>query len=181
MPTETYKEYRHAPPHLFRPGAIYMVTGATLGRQHLLMSTEAREVLCETLFAQAERHGWALEAWSVLTNHYHFIGRSPEDASTLKLLMRSLHSISARRLNLSDGKPGRRVWQNYWDTCIDHKWSYLARLRYVHENPAWHGLVAKAEDYPFCSFRWFVESTPSALREQVLSAPIDRLEVKDDY
>ncbi|HLC02340.1 MAG TPA: transposase [Anaerolineales bacterium] len=158
-----------------------MVTGATLGRRHIFMSTEAREFLCETLFTQAERYGWALEAWSVLSNHYHFIGRSPEDASTLKLLVQGLHSISARRLNLSDRKPGRRVWQNYWDTCIDHKSAYLARLRYVHENPAWHGLVAKAEDYPFCSFRWFVESTPSALREQVLSAPIDRLEVKDDY
>ena len=181
MSSETYKRQKHGPPHLFRPGAIYMVTGATVGRQHMLMSAEGRGVLCETLLAQAERHGWTLEAWSVLTNHYHFIAGAPEEASTLKLLVQGLHSISARWLNSLDGKPGRRVWQNYWDTCIDLEWSYLARLRYVHENPVRHHLVARAEDYRFCSYRWFMERSSSELRERVLNAPIDRLELRDDY
>ena len=38
-----YKEYRHTPSHLFKPQAIYMVTGATYGKGHFLSSDKKKE------------------------------------------------------------------------------------------------------------------------------------------
>ena len=181
MGEDLYKSYPHNPPHLFRPNAVYMVTGGILNRLHLLISDEAKGHFCQTLFERALRAGWGLEAWAVMSNHYHFVARAQEDAVSLSSLVRGVHSISAKFVNALDRTPGRKVWYNYWDTCITQERSYLARLQYVHLNPVKHGIVRGAEDYPFCSFRWFIESAEPGFRTRVLDLPIDHLHVMDDF
>lgn len=108
------------------------------------------------------------QAWAVLNNHYHFIAQAPEDATTLEKLMRQLHSITAVEINRWDNTPGRQVWFNYWDSCLTYERSYLARLHYVHTNPTKHGLVHNAMNYPFCSYKWFVEQGEEEIKRQVL-------------
>jgi len=181
MSEDLYKSYPHNPPHLFRQNAVYLVTGGTLHKLHLLISDEAKRHFCQTLFERALRAGWRLEAWAVMSNHYHFVARAPEDAVSLSSLVRGVHSISAKFVNARDGTPGRKVWYNYWDSCITHERSYLARLQYVHLNPVKHGIVRSAKDYPFCSFRWFIERAEHGFRTKVLDLPIDHLHVMDDY
>ena len=178
---EIYKVYPHNPPHLFRPRAIYMVTGAILWKRHLLDRDEKKQHFCETLFERATLLGWEIEAWAVLSNHYHFVAQAPEEATTLKSLIQAVHSISSKYVNRLDGTPGRRVWYNYWDTCITHETSYLARLHYVHLNAMKHGVVDRAEDYPFCSYRWFIENAERDFCHRVLAQPCDFLHVKDDF
>ena len=180
---DIYKTYLHNPPHYFVPNAIYMVTGSLLHNKHLLTDNKRKSLICEILFERAERWGWELEAWVVLENHYHFIARAPENALTLAKLMQQFHSKSAVELNKLDKTLGRKVWFNYWDTCITHETSYYARLHYVHLNPAKHGLVGakRAEDYPFCSYRWFLEKADDDFRELVNNQPIDRVDVFDDF
>ena len=181
MSGELYKVYPHNPPHLFRPQAIYMVTAATLRKRHLLDSDVKKAYFCETLFEQAAVLGWAIEAWAVLSNHYHFVAQAPEEAITLKDLIRRVHSITAKFVNRLDKTPGRRVWYNYWDTCITYETSYHARLHYVHTNPVKHGLVARAADYPFCSYCWFEEQAEPDFRRKVFAQPIDRVRVIDGF
>ena len=122
-----------------------------------------------------------MDAWTVLHNHYHFVAHAPENAHSLKFLIQGLHSISAKFVNATDKTPGRQVWYNYWDSCITHESSYWARLNYVHQNPVKHGLVADAGNYPFCSYRWFTESTNLEWKNKILTQPIDRFSVDDDY
>ncbi|OGO19925.1 MAG: hypothetical protein A2Z14_00575 [Chloroflexi bacterium RBG_16_48_8] len=178
---ELFKEYRHYPPHLFRPNAIYVITGSTINKRHLLDSNEKKKFLCETLFERASQFNWQLEAWACLSNHYHFIARAPENASTMTDLIRAVHSLSARYINSVDNQTGRRVWWNYWDFCIKDEKSYLSILRYVHENPVKHGVVERAEDYPFSSYLWFREVTESDKREEVLSMSLDQSYIYDDF
>ncbi|MBC8509460.1 MAG: transposase [Chloroflexi bacterium] len=178
---EIFKTYKHNPPHLFRPNAIYMVTGSCYQRVHFLDSDQKKQHLCETLFERADQFGWRLEAWAVLSNHYHFVAQAPEDAATLKSLMQAVHSISAIEVNKIDDQPGRKVWYNYWDSCINAEASYLPRLTYVHMNPVKHGIVENAEDYPFCSYRWFIENGDPEFVKMVLHQPLEDLKVKDDF
>jgi putative transposase len=109
MGQELYKVYKHSPPHLFRPNAIYMLTASTLRRSRLMQPIERRRFFVKTLSERAEALDWRLEAWAVLPNHYHFIARAPEAPSTLTALVRSVHSITAKDFNLRDGTPGRHV------------------------------------------------------------------------
>jgi putative transposase len=178
---EIYKTYLHNPPHYFLPNAMYMVTGAIVNKQNLLLENSRKEFLLQTLFERANLLGWGLQAWTVLHNHYHFIAQAPEDASTLPTLIRQFHSITAIELNKRDETPGRQVWQNYWDTCLTYEKSYLARLHYVHMNPVKHGLVDNPMEYPFCSYRWFTEEGDDDLKSKVFNQSIDRVKVEDDF
>ena len=74
---------------------------------------------------------------------------------SLKNLIQRFHSQSAREVNINAGLSGRKVWFQYWDSCLTYENSYYARLNYVHNNPVKHGLVQDAELYPFCSASWF--------------------------
>ena len=42
-------------------------------------------------------------------------------------------------------------------------------------NPVKHGLTDKATNYPFGSYRWFVEQGHEVLQQQVFAQPIDRV------
>jgi putative transposase len=176
-----YKTYPHNPPHYFVPNAMYMVTGSLLYNKHLLIDDERKSLVFEILFERARHWEWELEAWSILENHYHFIGRAPDNASILEDLIRGLHSKSAIGLNKLDKTPGRQVWYNYWDTCITHETSYYARLQYVHLNPVKHRLAENAAEYPFCSYRWFLEKADEKFQSVVMNQLIDRVDVYDDF
>lgn len=178
---DVYKIYLHNPPHYFVPNAMYMVTGSILHKQHLLREDVKKELFLRTLFERANQLGWELEAWAVLHNHYHFVAQAPEDATTLTKLIRQIHSITAIEINRQDKMPGRQVWHNYWDTCITYEKSYLARLHYVHTNPVKHGLVEDAMDYPYCSYRWFINQGDDILKERVFAQPMDKIKVFDDF
>ena len=171
----------HTPPHIFQAESIYMITALTYRKLPHLDSNRKKAWFCETLFMLTRRFNWNLEAWCVLSNHYHIIARSPADPNTLSQLIRSLHSKTARFINQVDGKVKRKVWFNYWDTCLTNEKSYLARLKYVHLNALKHGLVDDPAEYPFCSFGWWMKNSTFKERERILNFPIDRLEVEDQY
>jgi putative transposase len=121
-----------------------------------------------------------VDAWVVMPTHYHFIARSPENALSLKALIQGVHSINAKFVNRMDGTPGRKVWYNYWDSCIQSERSYYARMRYVMMNPVKHGFVENAADYPFSSYKSFLENSESDFRKAVLACT-DDVEIVDDY
>jgi putative transposase len=158
-----------------------MVTGAILHNQHLLSENKRKEFVLKTLLERAKLLNWNLQAWAILENHYHFVAQAPENAITLKKLIQQMHSITAIQINKWDRTPGRQVWFNYWDTCLTHEKSYLARLHYVHMNPVKHGLIENVIDYPFCSYGWFVERSNINLREPVFAQPIDQVKISDDF
>jgi len=171
----------HGPLHLFAPNTFYMVTASTLYKQPIFNTREKLHMLQDTLFEAMRAYGWKLQAWAILINHYHFIARSPEQGTSLKRLIQRLHSQSARLVNTMDGTPGRRVWFQYWDTCLTYERSYYARLNYVHNNPVKHGLVSVAEKYPYCSAAWFKATAPETFRKKVASFPYDRVKIPDDF
>ncbi len=169
----------HGPLHHFLPNALYIVTASTLYKQHIFDAPEKLALLQRTLFEVMLAFGWELQAWALFCNHYHFIARAPEDGASLKRLIQRLHSQSARLVNRMDKTSGRRVWFQYWDTCLTYEKSYYARLNYVHNNPVKHGIVRDAEEYPFCSAGWFRSYAPEDLRKQVESFPYDQVNVPD--
>lgn len=130
----------------------------------------------------ARTHGWALRAWAVLVNHYHLVAESPAaSGETLRDWLTELHRETATALNKLDGAPGRRVWHNFRETQLTHQTSYLARLRYTHENAVHHGLVPVARDYRWCSAAWFETHAPASFVASVGRFKTDKLNVYDDY
>ena len=171
----------HAPPHRLTEAGAYMVTAGTYRKEHWLSSAARLDFFSDLLFAGTEESGWSLHAWAVLSNHYHFVASSPREPASLKTMLSKLHTLSAREFNRQDRTPGRKVWFQFFDSQITFPESYFARLKYVHENPAHHGVVSRAENYPWCSAHWFARTVDAAFRKTVESFQTDRIHVLDSF
>ena len=65
----------------------------------------------------------------------------PLEPCDLEKVHRKLHMKTAQEINLQDTAPGRKAWYQFWDSHFTFERSYLARLNYVHYNPAKHGVT----------------------------------------
>ena len=174
-------DWPHAPVHRLHGAGAYMVTAGTYNKEKLFHSPERLDLLRDFLFKLADEFEWKLQAWAVLSNHYHFIALTEGEAENLRKLISKLHTLSARDINRMDSKPGRKVWFQFWDSRITFERSYLARLNYVHQNPVHHGLVKSADQYPWCSARWFMANASKAFAKTVFNFKMDRVNVGDDF
>ncbi len=152
MSDAIFKTALHNPPHLFVTNVIYMLTASIYEKARLIASSQRKDEWRDAFYEAAEIHRWQVIAWVVLHNHYHAIVHSSEDAGTLSKFTASYHKFTARKWNNEDGLNSRKVWWNYWDTCIRSERDYYSRLRYVFWNPVKHGLVEKPEDYSFSNY-----------------------------
>jgi putative transposase len=174
----------HAPLHALSERGTYFVTTSTYRKEHFLRGARRLRVLQRGLLTVATQFGWQLEAWAVFSNHYHFVAHSPPsagDASSLGAMLSVLHAKTAGWINKLDGKSGRRVWYNFWETRLTHQKSYLARLSYVHQNAVKHGLALVACQYPWCSAAWFERTASPATVKAIYRFKSDRLAVNDEF
>ncbi len=174
----------HAPTHQLSVRGTYFVTASTYLKAHHFRGADRLRVLHRGLLTVARDYGWLFEAWAVFSNHYHFVAHSPpgaSDASNLSDMLSVLHVKTAQRLNKLDRTPGRQVWFNFRETRLTYQRSYLARLNYVHQNTVKHGLVPLANQYPWCSARWFERSSSAAMVKSIYRFKIDQLHVADDF
>ena len=176
-----YREWIHGPSHKFEPHAVYFLTAGTYRKVRLFDTAGKRDFLLDSLFHEAQHWDWDLQAWAVMSNHYHFVATAPANPKTLRRMITALHSKTAIWINQVDDMPSRHVWFQYRDTCLTYQRSYLARLNYVHNNPVKHGLVRNAEDYTWCSMAWFQRNAEEGFRRTVLSMKHDKVNVEDDF
>ena len=122
-----------------------------------------------------------LQAWAFFPNHYHLVIGFEKTTVKHSDFLGHLHRELAIRLNRMDNTPGRRVMYEFWDTRLTFEKSWLARLNYVHQNAVKHGLVAVADQYPWCSAPWFETNARPSFVKSVYSFKTDRLKVPDDF
>src|SRR5258706_9907139 len=174
----------HAPLHELSAGGTYFLTAGTYLKQHHFRGPARLKVLHRGLLKVTADFGWQLEAWSIFSNHYHFVGHSPDQkngAESLSQMLGLLHEKTAKWVNRLDGAAGRKVWHNFWETKLTHQRSYLARLNYVHQNPVKHGLVAVSNQYPWGSAGWFERTCHPAQVKTVYGFKTDKLKILDEY
>ncbi|HYC92165.1 MAG TPA: transposase [Thermoanaerobaculia bacterium] len=174
------RDWPHAPLHRFGDAGVYFITAGTLGKQHFFRAPAALDELQHSLFAAVQKHACRLQAWALFSNHYHLVV-STEAGENVRRMLRALHIDSAINVNRRDGRKGRKVWFQFWDTQLTHEGSWLARLRYTHENAVHHGLVADAHAYRWCSASWFEETAAASFVKTVRDVRIDRVSVFDDF
>ena len=174
----------HAPAHRLSEGGAFFVTVGTYLKEHHFRGRDRLGVLHRGLLTVTRDSGWGLEAWAVFSNHYHFVAHSPttgDAAESLPQMLGLLHEKTAKWVNRQDRASGRQVWHNYRETRLTYQRSYLARLKYVHQNAVKHGLVAVANQYPWCSAAWFERTGTTAQVNTIYSLKIDRVQVYDEY
>ena len=175
------RDWPHAPPHRLAEAGVYFLTARTAEQRHLLAADDMKDWFQALLFELTAEFAWTLEAWAVLSNHYHFTAHSPAGgAESLGAMVQKLHSLTTKELNRRENQPGRtRLWQNFRETHLTFQCSYLARLHYVHQNAVHHGLVRVGSDWKWCSARAFKEAVTPAWVKTIASFKYDEI-AKDD-
>ena len=71
------RDWPHAPPHCLAQSGVYFVTARTGDQKHLLAEDNMKDWFQAKLKELATEFGWKLEAWAILSNHYHLVAHSP--------------------------------------------------------------------------------------------------------
>ena len=175
---EGTRDWPHAPPHRLSAAGVYFITARTLDRVPHFEPPARRTFVRDSLLALASHYGWRLEAWAVMSNHYHCVVHSPatdRSATSLPKFLRHLHGDVTRRINREDDTPGRAIWHNYRETYLNLEHGYLARLAYTHNNPVHHKLVVHAKDYEWCSASAFEQACTRAWVNTIYSFKFDQI------
>jgi REP element-mobilizing transposase RayT len=129
-----------------RAGHGYFLTTATAGREPLLASAAAGEAVIATLRWLRAEGRIRLLGFVVMPDHLH-VAIALEPGHTLRDVVRTFKSYTARRLNRDWGRSGP-VWQpQYYDHALRDRRDFLTRLTYMHGNPVRKGLAPTAESY----------------------------------
>jgi putative transposase len=100
----------HAPRHELSARGTYFLTAGTYRKEHHFRGAQRLKVLHRRLLTVARDFGWHLEAWAVFSNHYHFVGHSPDaGAENLAQMLGFLHEKTAKWINKLDDLAGREV------------------------------------------------------------------------
>ena len=173
-------DWTHAPLHRTKDPGWYFITAGTYRKAPFLLDERRRGSFIDLIWSCATQMNLIVQAWVVLSNHYHLMLQAAQN-SNIPLLAKRLHSINAREVNALDATPGRKVWYQYWDKFITDEKSYYARINYIHQNPVRHGLVSSAENYRWSSMRWFEDRAGIPLASAVRQIRIDRIKVVDEF
>ncbi|HVU33809.1 MAG TPA: transposase [Opitutaceae bacterium] len=126
----------------------------------------ARDAFEACLHEAAERYGWVLHAWVIMSNHYHLAVETPD--ANLVPGMQWLQSVYANRFNRYRGENGQ-LFQGRYKALLVEKGEALGQVcHYIHLNPVRAGVVPVAElrAYRSGSYRLLVQpkERPSFLR-----------------
>ena len=131
------------------PGVPHHVTQRGNRRADVFFDDEDRRRYLFLLGQYAERHGLAIWAYCLMSNHVHVVAVPSGDAS-LGRAFRDAHQAYAAWMNRKMRVSGH-LWQGRYFSCVlddPHTWSCV---RYVERNPVRAGLVARAEDWAWSS------------------------------
>ena len=150
-------------PNYVRPkwkGARVFFTVCLAVRSGDLLVREVAALRRAVADTRAERP-FGIEAWVVLPDHLHCVWQMPDgdgDFSTRWRLIKSRFSRSqpeGPRRASHIARNERGLWQRrFWEHHIRDDADFLSHVRYCHENPVKHGLVARPEDWAFSSIHY---------------------------
>lgn len=133
------------------PDALYHVTSRG-DRQEAIFADDGDrwrllEIVSEALFKFEAR---AL-AYCLMSNHYHFVLRTRQ--ANLSKVMHHINGVYTQAFNKRHAKFGHLFQGRYHDVVVDSDRYLLSLCPYVERNPVQAGLVARAAEWRWSSFR----------------------------
>ncbi len=134
-------------------------------REPIFASDEDRSFYLECLQDAAERHGCALHAHVLMTNHIHLLV-TPETEHSLPKTLQSVGRRYVQYFNYAYGRTGT-LWEGrYKATLIDSERYLLTCMRYIELNPVRAGMVTHPGDYPWSSYQYNARGDENSLVTQ---------------
>lgn len=111
---------------------------------------EDRHDLLAATTKLVERRGWRIYSYCLMTTHYHFLARAPED--DLGVGMKWLNGCYAQNFNKRHGRFGHVFARRYSSVFVETEPHLLEVVRYIALNPVRAGICKRPEDWPWSSY-----------------------------
>jgi REP element-mobilizing transposase RayT len=141
-------------------GLWYHVGARGVRKLPIVKDDDDRAIFLMNLGEIVERSGWELTAYTLMTNHYHLVLRTPEP--NVAAGMHRLNLIHARAFNKKHGYEGHLFDARYWSEVLDTEDYLFEASRYVLLNPVRAELCQKPSEWPWSSYRQTVGLDPPA-------------------
>ncbi|MDT8438491.1 MAG: transposase [Wenzhouxiangellaceae bacterium] len=144
---------------VYLPGGTFFFTVVTWKRQQLFSDEGNIRHLREAFRSVMQKRPFTMSAVVVMPDHLHAIWKLPDGDPDYSARWREIKKACSRRIApISDERRERKVWQRrFWEHAIRDEEEWRRHVDYIHYNPVKHGLVLRASDWPWSSFRRHVE------------------------
>jgi putative transposase len=132
-------------------GAAYHVTSRGNAREAIYFDDRDRRRFLEILKETAERHGWICHAYCLMTNHYHLLIETP--GANLSRGMQLLNGVYTQWFNHRHQRVGHLLQGRFKAILVERDSHLLELARYVVLNPVRAGMVRRASDWRWSSYR----------------------------
>lgn len=140
------------------PGT-YHVFAQSISCRPLFPDAYARRLFLRLVGAAATRHVWHVQAYCLMTTHYHLVVRIEE--ANLARGMQWLNGFYGALANDLESARGHVFGARYGSLLVTSD-AYLHEvIRYVALNPMRAGMCADPADWPWSSYRFLVRNRPA--------------------
>ncbi len=148
-PESAARPLRHRPIHqpVFTSGnraILIFLTVCTRNRRPVLATSEMHAALVRAWIAA---NYWLVGRYMILPDHIHlFCAPATYPPESLTPWVKYWKGLITK----STGRGGHSLWEkDFWDVQLRSGDSYAAKWDYVKNNPVRHGLISRAEDWPY--------------------------------
>jgi putative transposase len=151
-------------------GGFYFFTVVTYQRQPIFNNEAARICLRQVWIDVRQRWPFDVIAMCLLPDHLHCIWQLPNEDDNFSIrwsLIKRRFVQEYRRTGSCGLWPGvsgigrneSGIWQRrFWEHNIKDHNDLQRHIDYIHINPIKHGLVEKAEDWPWSTYKKYLSS-----------------------
>ncbi len=134
----------HTPHHIVQRGH---------SRQAIFAEPEDYQSYLSDLREKTMELGVQVHAYCLMTNHVHLMLTPSEETKAIGRVMQETGRRATRRWNQRCRRSGT-LWESRYKSSVVQTETYLlACCRYIELNPVRARMVARAEDYPWSSYR----------------------------
>jgi putative transposase len=139
---------------------LYHAGSRGSNRYPIVWDHEDYQSLIGEIGRAAFRHRWSVLAWCVMPNHHHVVLQAPHGGFSVGF--QQINGNHSRRTNRRYERTAHLFENRPWDREITSVGRFVGALAYVYRNPVSAGLVARAEDWPYSSYRQTLGLEPAA-------------------
>ena len=150
-----FRQWRGKLPHTQVAGHAYLLT-TSLAEGVAPLNPAERTVVLRACIHWHQR-GWSHYVAVVMPTHLHLVTAAQSEASSpasIALLMKSIKSFTARKINEMRGRNGQFWLREYHDAVLLDEAALRSAVEYILNNPVKPGLSEKPADYPWLWTCW---------------------------
>lgn len=132
------------PPRDQQPGYFHVSTRGN-DRGDIFRTADDRRVFLALLNRIIRGREWALQAWCLMTNHYHLVLETRHE--NLSAGMQRLNGVYAQWFNACYSQTGHVFERRFWAKRIETEKQLHETVEYVLHNPVRAGLCASPWDW----------------------------------